>query len=78
MISGHSDHFGRRAPVVDGCEMASMIRRAAQLDRPPALADFTRFFSEFSLDFADETLKRHRLVATLDKRQALWELAEAA
>jgi DNA-binding transcriptional regulator YiaG len=42
------------------------------------LADFTKFLSVFSRDFADETLKRHRLVATLDKRRALWELAEAA
>lgn len=42
------------------------------------LADFTKFFSEFSLNFADEMLKRHKLVATLDRSQELWDLNEAA
>lgn len=42
------------------------------------LADFTRFFFDFSQNFAGEILKRHKLIASLDENQELWQLDEAA
>jgi len=42
------------------------------------LANFTKFFFDFSQNFAREVLKRHKLIASLDESHELWQLDEAA